>query len=434
MNAARSLVLALAALSAVPSVAFAQRTPSSRASPASAIGRSLTQGAFLREVLQSNLSIAVERANIPIARAQIAVARIFPDPTVTVGVTSIDVSGVGAQNTAGAAINVPIEWPGRNAARVELATREAQVSEAEFEDALRQLRAAAANAFIDALAAKLELVTRQQSLASLERFVAANGVRLRAGDIGDVALTQTRIEAERYRADVLSAEGDTLATAMNLRSFLGAQSTVQRIDPEGDLRAAPLSLDDAALVARAMRDRSDLRAQRLAISAADARVHLANVNRGVDFAVGLGWQYYFPGAQGSAFQAPDYHTLAATITVPLPFSRVYRGEQDAARALREQSAQRLRAIELVVESEVRQALARYRAALAAVAVYEQGLLRDAERVVDAIAYGYQRGSVTLLEVLSAQRTLDEARSAHVDALAALARARVAVELAVGSAL
>lgn len=431
MNAPRSLAIALTASALVlaPLPALAQR--SNVPAPSS---RTLSQRAFLREVLQSNLSVAVERANIPIARAQIAIARIFPDPTVTVGVTSLDVSAAGAQNTVGAAINVPIEWPGRNAARVELASQEARVAEAQFEDALRQLRAAAANAFIDALAAKLELVTRQQSLASLERFVAANGVRLRAGDIGDVALTQTRIEAERYRADVLSAEGDTLATAMNLRAFLGAQSAVQRIEPDGDLRAAPLSIDDAALVARAMRDRSDLRAQRLAIGAADARVHLANVNRGVDFAVGVGWQYYFPGAQGSAFQAPDYHTLAATITVPLPFSRVYRGEQDAARAQREQSAQRLRAIELVVESEVRQALARYRAALAAVAVYEQGLLRDAERVVDAIAYGYQRGSVTLLEVLSAQRTLDEARSAHVDALAALARARVALELAVGGAL
>lgn len=394
--------------------------------------RTLTRDAFLREVVQSNITLAAERANIPVARAQIAVARIFPDPTISVGVTSLDVSRVGAQNTVGAAVNIPIEWPGRAAARVELATQELRVSEAQLEDALRQLRSAASTAFVEALAAKLELAIRRQSLASLERFVAANRVRLQAGDIGDVALAQTRIEAERYRAEVLTAEGETAATSMALRGFLGPNATVQRVEPEGDIRVSPALLDEAALVARALRDRQDLQALRFSLSSSHARVNLARVNRGVDFAVGLGWQYYFPGAQGSAFQAPDYHALSATLTVPLPFSRVHRGELDSAHALSELSERRLRASELAVEFEVRQAIARYRAALSALAVYEQGLLRDAERVVESITYGYARGSVTLLEVLNAQRTLDDVRHSHVDALAAVARARVALELAVGS--
>ncbi|MFO0562773.1 MAG: TolC family protein [Polyangiales bacterium] len=427
MNRARSLSLSRAAAS-IAALLFASVAHGQNAS------RTLTRDAFLREVVQSNITLAAERANIPIARAQIAVARIFPDPAISVGVTSLDVSRVGAQNTVGAAVNIPIEWPGRAAARVEVASQELRVSEAQLEDALRQLRSAASTAFVEALAAKLELAIRRQSLASLERFVTANRVRLQAGDIGDVALAQTRIEAERYRAEVLTSEGETAATSMALRAFLGQYASAQRIEPDGDIRVSPVVLDEAALVARALRDRADLQALRLARSSANARVNLARVNRGVDFAVGLGWQYYFPGAQGSAFQAPDYHALSATLTVPLPFSRVHRGELDAARALTEQSERRVQAAELAVEFEVRQAVARYRAALAALAVYEQGLLRDAERVVESISYGYSRGSVTLLEVLSAQRTLDDVRHSHVDALAAVARARVALELAIGGPL
>lgn len=446
----RVIALCVTALCTRTNVAFGQAQPPTQtpstppiappsappiAPMASAIpARTLTRALFLAEVLRTNATLAAERTNVPLAQAQITIARILPDPSITVGVTSLDVSRVGAQNSIAAGVSIPLEWPGRLGARVDVATVESQVAMAGFEDTLRAMRTAAGLAFIEALAAKAELVVRRQSLDSLERFVAANMVRLRAGDIGEVPLIQARVEEERYRAEVVSAEGEALATTVALRGFLGSSPSNERIEPAGELRAEPILIDEEALIARALSERADLRSLRLSVRAANARIDLARINRGVDIVLGLGWQYYTPGEQGSAFQAPPYHTLAATVTVPLPFSRINRGNLSSVALGSDQAAARVRAGELQVENEVRQAVIRYRAAITALSVYDRGLLRDAERVVESILYSYQRGSATLLEVLAAQRTLDDVRHGLVGALAAAARAKVFLETSIGTEL
>jgi cobalt-zinc-cadmium efflux system outer membrane protein len=396
--------------------------------------RTLSRDGYIREVIESNLTLAAERTNVPIAQAQISVARILPDPALSVGITSLDVSRVGAQNSVAVGLSVPLEWPGRQGARVDVSMLERQSAEAVLDDALRIMRSSAALAFIAALEAKMQLVVARQSLDSLERFVLANQVRLRAGDIGEVPLIQARVEAERYRADVLTAEGDANARAVALRGYLGPQApSALRIDPSGDLREAPLTVHDDALVARALSERADIRAQRLSQAASSARIRLTRVNRGVDVVLGLGWQFFFAGEQGSAFQAPPYHTVFANVTVPLPISRLNRGLMDSAVSTAEQAQLRTSALEVQIENEVRQAIVRYSASLAALDVYDRGLLQDSARVLEAILYAYQRGGATLLEVLSAQRTLDDVRSAFVTALANVSRARIALAAAVGSA-
>ena len=131
------------------------------------------------------------------------------------------------------------------------------------------------------------------------------------------------------------------------------------------------------------------------------------------------------------FRQEQNATLNATLGVPLPFSRIYRGELQGAQATQAQRKAESAARALQVEVELRQSLVRYRAAAARVALYDQGLLKDAERVQQATLYTYQKGGATLLEVLAAQRTLDELQLSYYEALAEHARSLVAVELAAG---
>ena len=63
--------------------------------------------------------------------------------------------------------------------------------------------------------------------------------------------------------------------------------------------------------------------------------------------------------------------------------------------------------------------------------YTQGVVADADRVLAAILYSYQRGGATLLEVLTAQRTVDDVHLAYFAALAEHARQLIAVEQAAG---
>jgi len=119
--------------------------------------------------------------------------------------------------------------------------------------------------------------------------------------------------------------------------------------------------------------------------------------------------------------------------VPLPFARAqYRGELDGAMAGRSQADRWVAAAELQVEVEVRQALARYQATVERLELYTAGILTDADEVLAATTYNYHHGGATLIEVLEAERTVNEVYLAYLQALADHAHALVGVELAMGT--
>jgi outer membrane protein, heavy metal efflux system len=426
-------------ISLVEALAAAQGAPPARPPTASGSGANavvvLGYQAFLATVGKANLELLAQRANVPIAEAQIAIGRVFPDPVLTVGVASVDVSGKGAPTATTVGLTYSVELGGKREARVAVAERGNAEARAALDDYLRTLRAVATNGFIDALYAQIVLARKQQTLASLEKLVHVNEERVRSGDIGGVQLTQSRVEAQRFRGEVLSARAEVEASSLSLSLHVSAtgESGVG-LSASGDLRVAPRSFDVEALLARARATRADVVARRRALDVAAARVDLARANRWVDVTLSVGWQHSF-AATAPLFEAPAFDTLGATVSVPLPLSRVYRGELDAARAAEAQGRTQVQAAELRVEVEVRQALARYQGAVARLGLYTSGsgggLLVDAEKVAETTLYNYQRGGASLLEVLEAERTVNEVYLGYYQALSDHARALVAVEEAAG---
>lgn len=422
ITAALSLALICADLRADP-------TPPSPPPGAALAAGTLAYQAFLAQVARGNLELLAQRANVSIADAQIAVARIFPDPVLTAGLASVDVSGKGAPTATTLGLSVAVELGGKRPAKIAAATADLAVAHTDLDDFLRTLRASATLAFIDGLHARLTLARKQQTLRSLEKLVAINQERQRSGDIGSVQLTQSRVEAQRFRGEVLSAEAELLAADLELAVQLG-KSAGGPVSPAGDLQIKPRVFSEAALLAQARASRPDLVSRHRAVEAAAARVDLAKANRWVDLSFNVGWQHSF-ASSSAAFAAPAYDALGATVSVPLPLSRVYRGELDAALASEAQGRTQIQATALKIEVEVRKALARYRAAVDRLGLYTGGLLADADTVLEATLYNYQRGGATLLELLEAQRTVNEVYLAYADALADHARALVAVELSAG---
>ena len=393
---------------------------------------SLTFGTYLSGVGRSNLSLAAQRANVPIADAQITIARMFPDPVVTVGLSSWDVSRVGAQNSAAAGISVPVEWPTKRPARVALARANREVAAAELEDFARTLRATAATAYVDALFAQRVLQHRRAGAESLQRLVATNEERQRNGAIGEIVVLQSRIEATRYHGEVVAAEGDARAARIGLIEQMGARDLRPEQLPEsvgGDLRVPPRTYLADDLIAHALPRRADLRARREAMRAASARVDLAYANRGVDVAFNLGWQYYTPGEQGSSFQAPPFHAVSAMVSVPLPLSNILNGEVRSARANQDQASLQNTAAELRVSTEIRAALARYEAARDRLGTYDPSLLADNDRLLEMARYAFDHGASRIIELLSAQRTWTETYLGYETALAEHARALIALQTA-----
>ena len=401
-------------------------------SPAAAEEKPVEQGmkldAYLVLVGRSNLELAAQKLNVPIAEAQIAVARVFPEPVLSGGLAALDISDKGAPTAWDIGLSQTIEIGGKRGARVEVATQQHLGARADLEEFLRNLRANATNDFVDALHNRLVLERKQQTLSNLERLVNVNAERLRAGDIGQVAVIQSRVEAQRFHGEVLAAEGDAEVARLALGLRIGAPND-RRVNPQGDLRIATRTFSLEELLARARTSRPDLRSKQLALEAAKGKLSLAHANRWEDLTLNAGFLRTLTGTKD--FSQPAYNSISAGLSIPLPLARIYRGELDAAEAGVSQAEVAVKQAELVVETDVRQALVKYNAAVQRVQLYRGGVLADADRVAEATLYSYQRGSATLLEVLDSQRTVNEVYLAYYDALSEYAKALVAVETTSG---
>src|SRR5262249_51821641 len=150
---------------------------------------------YLNQVGRGNLDLAAQRSSVSIVQAEIALARVFPDPQLTGGLMQYDVTRKGNPTASIVQLNLPLEIGGQRGPRVAFAEANGPAAQAGLLEFWRGLRATAANSYIDALHARYVLERRRQTLASLERLVAVNQERWKAGDIGEAAVIQSRVEA-----------------------------------------------------------------------------------------------------------------------------------------------------------------------------------------------------------------------------------------------
>ena len=383
---------------------------------------------YVTQVLRSNLALAIEKSNVAISNAAVTSAKVTPDWSVDVGLPTVDISNQGQPTNFSTGLNVPVELGGKRGKRVHAALADVSTAGFDYDDALRQLRATAAEAFIGSLSARSILQSSYKSLGQFDRIVEVNEQRVRVGDIGDIELMQSRVDRDQFKAGVIGAQADVYSADLALAQQLGQADklSAQMPVPTGSLEVPVRTFDLDALVGGALQKRSDVLSRQRAVQAAGLRVELAQANLIPD--LGVGGSYSHTGTGTGGFVQPPDNTLGASLSINLPFSRWrHQGEIETARASRTQAELQLRSAEIRVESEVRDAYSRYQASVLRLKLYQGGVLKEADRVLEARLYAYQRGGATLLEVIDAQKTSANIYLAYSQALADHANALVTLE-------
>ena len=390
----------------------------------------LTLAAFLNEVALANLNYAAQRYNVPIAQAVRDAAKVFPNPVLNLG-TGGDVTHHGSErlpSTLGGGVTQTFELGGKRKARIQVADRNLRATAANLESYLHNLRADAAAAFVDAIATRQALEQKRRSASALQELVAANEQRLRVGDVGEVDVTQSRVELLQVRSELLASESDAQAAQIALAGFLGPTRTQSTLVPLGKLEATPRHFDQAQLWAAARTNRADLAALRHTRDGAQASLKLTRAGRVPDVDVGVG-VIHSTSSENSIAPAPTFDSLGMTFSLPLPLFNRRTAEIRAAQLTFEQSEAILRAAEQKAEIDLRQALARYQLAVERVARFQSATLADAQKVLEAKRFSYQRGQTTLLDLLAAQRSANEVSLSYYDALGDAAKALIELERA-----
>src|SRR5262249_53749929 len=220
----------------------------------------------------------------------------------------------------------------------------------------------------------------------------------------DVAKVQ--VDYERAQNDARNAQADVVRAQIALGYMLGLDAGAA-----ADLRAADpwpaLQRADAAGVEQAVEARPDGLAAKAGLEAADKLRELARAQRTRD--VTLGAQYeHFPGNE-------PVNSVGVGIAVPLFTGNDFTGDIRKAEVDRYTAIDGLARVRAVAANDLRRAASDLNAAAERVERFDASLLAAANQSAQAAEFAFQRGAISVLEVLDARRTL---RAVRIEDLAA----------------
>jgi cobalt-zinc-cadmium efflux system outer membrane protein len=386
-----------------------------------------------RIATERNWDLLAAAAGVDVAIAQKLVAQEFPNPTLSLSTTLINVDQHPSSTPEGnglwdrsydtvMAINQLLEVGGKRRNRKASARASFEAAKAQFLDTRRTLDLGVAKAYVAVAQAEENARVLKQSAETLRSEATLAEVRLRAGEISTADKSQIEIAAERFELDARAAETTAEQARVALELLLGLP------DPKG---AVVLSETLEALCAPVAPTepnhggywRADVVAAEAELRKAEADLRLQKANRVPDPTVLAQYEH----------QPPDNpNSVGFGISLPLPLWNRNKGNILAAEAAREQARLALEKIQAQAAADVTTARFVYDNALQRWLSYRDTIRPKSEQIRKTIAYAYQKGGASLLDLLIAERNDNEVRlgaaQAASDTAAALASLNAATQV------
>ena len=367
---------------------------------------------YMELISKQNLDYAAERFEVSKADAAIEMAKVFPDPTLSFGMSRDREDHLTTGRGVSSGIGTTLELFGKRKARIDLARSEHELSKALLADFFRNLEAESAIAFLEALKQKQLFTVKLNSYQTMKRLSEADSLRLKLGSIMAIDALQSKLEAGSLLNELLQAEADLRNSFTQLSLMTGAIKEDTVLIPEGNLRFKHRSFVMTDLIVEAQNNRADLLAALRNKQMADKALRLAHKERNIDLDLSLGVGASYPPVNSG----PTATTISAGIAIPLKFSNYYKGAIKMAQFQVSQSDELYKKAELQIRTEIAKAMQQYQALSKQVDSFDNGLLENALDVRKGKIYSYNRGETSLLEVLNAQRTYNDTQLNYYETL------------------
>ena len=398
--------------------------------PAGAFARDLTLAEAEALLVRSNRELQAARRGVESAQAQVAIAGARPNATLSVNSTSINDANIIDGQKRGAdtifRIDQPFERGDKRALRLDAAGRLERASRDDFLDALRQQLAALNGAYYDLRQAQEKADTLAQNARLFLDTLNAARRRLQAGDLAPADVARVEVDYERAQNDARAAQADLARAQIALAYMIGDEgeaAELHAVDPWPAIVRA-----DPSAVAQAIDSRPDVIAAKERLEAAEKLRDLARAQRTRDVTVGAQYEQWLPGG------GPPTQAVGIGVSVPLFTGNDYSGDIQKAEVERYAAIDALARARAVAGADLRRAASDLNAAADRVERFDKSLLGAAERSAEASEFAFQRGAISVLEVLDARRTLRAvrlealtARSDYAKALAAWQAAQATVQ-------
>lgn len=363
--------------------------------------------------LKHNHSLQAARTTILQNQAQEITANLRPNPTLLGDAQFLPIfqpdnfSGTYLDNSAQFDVGVSylFERGKKRQHRLEAAKDATAVTTAQVDDNARTLTFNVASQFISVLLAQSELNLAEQDLASFQKTVDISQASFNAGSMSGADLLKIKIQLLQFQMDVSAARLARVQALASLRQLLGYESVPESYEVAGDLEYKPVNLGEDDLKAIALKQRPDVRAAQLGVTAANSQFTLAKADGKPDVTAQANYTHI------------GLNTASLFASMPLPVFNRNQGEIARTRYAIGQSQELSSEQSSLALTDVVNSYEGLRTADQVVTLYQSGYLKQAEDSRDISQYAYQHGAASLLDFLDAERSYRATELAYRQALA-----------------
>jgi outer membrane protein, heavy metal efflux system len=387
----------------------AQLTEPALTLPTTQVALSLNQALA---AARNNLDVALSRNALAASRADVLSADRAPFPSLITKFSQMDLqNGTGSgdfltQQRVDKSIGLDWTWERGN--KRQLRTRTAQnaaaAAAADLDEIRTQQQLATQAGFFDLLASQ----ERVQQIATIERSAAqlasTAAKRVAAGDLAAQDAARTEIEAQRALSDLQVNELDRQRAAIALWQLTGVSTPPEQLQAQADWPTfAYEAMSESQLLAR-VAARADVKAAQARVLAAQAALDGSAAQKVSDITWGASYDHY-PGVSNAL--------LELRMQMPLQWGYRYQGEIARASAQLALAQDALEKTRRIASSELQRLRQEVMASATRAQRYEADILPRARRVADGAELAYNKGALSLTDLLDARRTL---RATLIDAL------------------
>jgi len=367
---------------------------------------------------KQNLDLAAARRQRAVALAGIQIAKQRPNPTA-------NFTALRDEPHEGLFFDQPIETGGKRGRRIEVARQEGALTEVEIGTLVRQVRKNTREAYYAAAYARAESERLSRVVGLAKRLEQIATERFAAGDVAQLEVLQSGLEAFRAEADLEVSKQREMVSLSELNALLN--------EPAGKPWELAGTLEDATptarledLVGRAYQSNPDLQHLGGEKKVEESRRSLLKAERIPDLVLDAGVDFNSPH---------DFrYGPRSQVSIGLPIFTRNQGEiaQSVAnsRVLNAETA----ATERSVSARVESAFYDLEAQRTQVRLYHDRLLPVARQLESMAEESYRAGKTSILTAIQAQQDVQSVESSYLQSLEQLQSLYADLEETVGGAM
>ncbi len=390
---------------------------------------SITLDEAIQMALQHNHNLLAARTTIQQSEAEETTANLRPNPTLFADWEYLPFFSPSNWNStylhdsteADLGLSYLLERGRKRQHRLQAAKDVTAQTRSQVTDNERTLTFNVASLFVGAQLAESTIELAERDLKSFQQTVDLGEMRYNKGAISEDDFLKIKLQLLQFETDVQQAQLAKVQALSDLRQLLGYESVAPEYDVAGPFDYLPLkgNLEDFQL--KALQNRPDLRAAQQGVTAARSQYDLQKAIGKPDVTV-----------QGNYSHVNGINAATVFGSIPLPIFNRNQGEIARTRFAITQAQEQEKSTNGQALTDVRDAFEGLRVNDRIVQLYRLGYLDVAQKDRDIAEYAYQRGAVSLLDFLDAERNYRATQLAYRQALASYLLALEQLRQAVGT--